>query len=495
MNNILHKFSIAGKLRILASISIAGFIILTVFSGWNMHRAYMHTQDLVSLVDNTRKMQVNFKIQVQEWKNTLIRGQDPKQFDKYWGRVLKRAEDIKKDMAYIKSAFKQENLDTAKVDDLLKNYTALIDAYTVAVKEYDSSSLDSIGRVDKLVSGIDRAPTETMDDIVESFSQYAVKQLYVNFEKNIIFMVAVLLVLGSVYLWLSYVISKNIVTPVRVMTVEMQKLAEYNLDCYLNDGSADEIGQMATSFNFFITRMKELVTDIRMSASQVTDSSETMLNFSKNMQGLSMNQKDSLVQIVAAIEETSATIHEINKVSQNSSNSVSVVRDAADDSNKSMTTLHKNSEEIVDVIRVIEEISDQINLLALNAAIEAARAGDAGRGFAVVAEEVRKLATSTNESTHKIVSVIAALQSNVGGMDSSLKRITGAIGEVSDGVKNVALALEQQSAATEQMSSTVHLFSTQMEEIMDNIQENEVIVGMVTEKSSDMQSKVRIFKM
>lgn len=495
MKDMLDRFTIGSKLRIYSGLFILGFVILAILSSVFMFKSYEHTQRLVGMVDETRQVQVDFKIQVQEWKNTLMRGHKQKDYDKYWNRVLKRYDDIVAELKVLRKHFVEEGYETGRVDVFLESYTQMIDAYKEAISSFDANDPNSIYKVDSLVRGIDRAPTKELDIIIEEFTAYAYGQLEKDTINSTIATFVVLLTLSLICLWLGFIISRHIVIPVRNVTIEMEKLANYNLNCHLDNSSVDEIGQMSKSFNFFITRMKELVTDVRMSASQVSDSTTDMAELSEKTQGLSLNQKDALVQIVAAIEETSSTVHEINQVSQNSAANINVVSGAAEESNSVMKTLHDNSEEIVEVIKVIEDISDQINLLALNAAIEAARAGDAGRGFAVVADEVRKLAASTNDSAHKIVTVIENLRANVTGMGDSLGKITGAIEEVSEGVKNVSLALEQQSTATEEVSSTVHLFSTQMEEIMDNIEGNDALLRSVKDKAEDMQGKVKTFKL
>ena len=497
MHALLNRFSIAGKIRILNLTFTVGFIAFAAIAVWGMISRYQHTHELMLTADLTRKTELYFELQVQDWKNVLLRGDDKAQFDEHWNDLVAYTDKINANIQELKEELEREGVETETLKKLRSVYAELTAEYSKAIKEYSPQDLSSIRAVDNHIKNMTQAPIKYMDAMVEELEQHTFTLLRHGIEASVVELLVVALALIIGCFWFGHIVARGIVKPVKKMNQEMAKLANYDLEAYMKShgNPADEISQMAESFNHFVKQMKEFIADVRDASSKVSSSTGDVKTLSKNMHGLSLNQKDSLVQIVAAIEETSATIHEINKVSQNSSNSVSVVRDAADDSNKSMTTLHKNSEEIVDVIRVIEEISDQINLLALNAAIEAARAGDAGRGFAVVAEEVRKLATSTNESTHKIVSVIAALQNNVGGMDSSLKRITGAIGEVSDGVKNVALALEQQSAATEEMSSTVHLFSTQMEEIMDNIQETDTIVGIVSQNSTNMQTKVSVFKL
>jgi methyl-accepting chemotaxis protein len=113
------------------------------------------------------------------------------------------------------------------------------------------------------------------------------------------------------------------------------------------------------------------------------------------------------------------------------------------------------AQKIGDVVKLIRDIAGQTNLLALNATIEAARAGEAGRGFAVVAAEVKTLAVQTAKATEDIAAQILAVQSSTSGAVEAIRRIAERMREIDHFTSAVAASIEQQSAATGQISRNV----------------------------------------
>jgi methyl-accepting chemotaxis protein len=129
--------------------------------------------------------------------------------------------------------------------------------------------------------------------------------------------------------------------------------------------------------------------------------------------------------------------------------------DEAQSTNGEMTTLAESAQKIGDIVKLIQTIAGQTNLLALNATIEAARAGESGRGFAVVASEVKSLAVQTAKATEAIVGQILAVQGSTASAVDSIRRITQRMQEIQHYASGVAASIEQQNAATSNISSNV----------------------------------------
>jgi methyl-accepting chemotaxis protein len=156
-----------------------------------------------------------------------------------------------------------------------------------------------------------------------------------------------------------------------------------------------------------------------------------------------------------ATDELSSSIGEIARQIAQTNNVVYLAVEEAQSTSGEMTTLAESAQKIGDIVKLIQTIAAQTNLLALNATIEAARAGEAGRGFAVVASEVKSLAVQTGKATEAIGGQILAVQGSTASAVESIRRITQRMQEIQHCASGVAASIEQQSAATNNISSNV----------------------------------------
>jgi methyl-accepting chemotaxis protein len=187
------------------------------------------------------------------------------------------------------------------------------------------------------------------------------------------------------------------------------------------------------------------------------------------------NQATANVQTVAAAsEELSTSITEIGRqVTQAST----VSRKAADEgerTNKTVSGLSESAQRIGEVVALINDIASQTNLLALNATIEAARAGEAGKGFAVVASEVKSLANQTAKATDDIRAQVAAIQAETRSAVDAIQGISKTILEVNEISSSIATAVEEQTAATQEITRNVQEAASGTQEVSRNM-------GSVTE--------------
>ncbi|MGL9619404.1 methyl-accepting chemotaxis protein [Bradyrhizobium sp. U531] len=161
--------------------------------------------------------------------------------------------------------------------------------------------------------------------------------------------------------------------------------------------------------------------------------------------------------VAAAAEQLASSIVEIGRQIELSNKTVRLAGDVTARSESEIEGLANAAQSISSVVDLIQAIAAQTNLLALNATIEAARAGEAGRGFAVVASEVKALAGQTRNATQDIAQHIAAIQNSTGSAVASVKEVANAMRKIDEVTAAIASAVEQQGAATREISHNVQL--------------------------------------
>src|SRR5712691_10375883 len=221
----------------------------------------------------------------------------------------------------------------------------------------------------------------------------------------------------------------------------------------------NSIDSAISSFRERVESMLKTVNDctkaLKSTATNLFGSSEQTSLRAEGIVQASQGASTSVANAAVATREMSGAATEIG---QQIGQTTKVVRSAVskvEATNHEFVGLSNAAQKIGDVIKLIQQISDQTNLLALNATIEAARAGQAGRGFAVVASEVKSLAIQTGKATEEVVDQILAVQASTKGAIQAVGSIEECIGEISTYASAVAGSIEEQGAATLEISNNV----------------------------------------
>ena len=196
------------------------------------------------------------------------------------------------------------------------------------------------------------------------------------------------------------------------------------------------------------TAMRSIAASLAQSSTETADSAGGAVRASNEASG-------NVGAAAAAAEELTQSIAEISQQLRQATGLVRVAVADAHTTNKDIGHLAQAAQEIGEVVNLIREIAGQTNLLALNATIEAARAGEAGRGFAVVAAEVKSLAVQTANATERIAAQIAAVQNSTGETVAAIRRNADRMREIDRCTSIVAASLEEQNAATGEISQNV----------------------------------------
>ena len=224
----------------------------------------------------------------------------------------------------------------------------------------------------------------------------------------------------------------------------------------------EQIGIVLKTVSAAAVEMHSTAESLSSTAEETSASASTVATASQ--------EASANVQTVAsATEELSAAIKEISHQVVHSSNVANTASAQAEDADRDMAQLNEAAGHVGKIMNLIQEIAEQTNLLALNATIEAARAGEAGKGFAVVASEVKSLATQTAKATEDIAAQIGDMQNATGSAVGRLKGITETIAGIKEVSTGIASAVEEQTAATQEIARNVEQAAKGTEDVDKNI--------------------------
>jgi methyl-accepting chemotaxis protein len=380
-----------------------------------------------------------------------------------------------------------------------------------------------------------QALNKSLQDLLELENRLSVERYdhsLKSFSRVFAISVAVLLVAVALSLFISIFMTRLILAPIHKTVAVIEDISRGDLTKRVDLATRDEMGQMGNHFDAFVEQLQHNMAKIAESGTTM-GSAATIMNETADQMARASDQVSTQVNSVAgASEEMSATASQIarnciqaaesaKRANQSATSGAGVVGETVDvmDSiaqgvKKSaglIETLGNRSDQIGQVIELINEIADQTNLLALNAAIEAARAGEHGRGFAVVADEVRKLAERTSEATKDIGETIQAMQSEtktavlsmiesvdkVESGNQKARRSGEALSQVLDQVRlvveeinQIAVAAEEETATTNEMTASIHQVSTIVGQMAASIQENAGEATRLLQLSEDMKEIV-----
>ncbi|OAF16993.1 methyl-accepting chemotaxis protein [Bradyrhizobium neotropicale] len=370
---------------------------------------------------------------------------------------------------------------------------------------YDASMMKTFRELEPLMAEV-RTAVEAMyrqADAAEAATQEAVRLwMMVAFGVTVVVLAAVGFLLG-----------RSISKALSAMVGAMTRLARGELSITIPGiGRKDEIGEMAGAVEVFRTNMTEaerlraeqaeadahrraqrkadmqrladtfegaigeIIETVSSAATELEASSNTLTQAAGRGNGLatavaaaSEQASANVRSVSSASEEMTSSISEISRQVQESARVADVAVEQAQRTNARVAELTKAAGRIGDVVELINTIAGQTNLLALNATIEAARAGEAGKGFAVVATEVKALAEQTAKATGEISQHIGAIQTATEDSVGAIKEIGDTIARMSEISSTIAAAVEEQGAATQEISRNIQHAARGTFEVSANI--------------------------
>ncbi|MES9869867.1 MAG: methyl-accepting chemotaxis protein [Sedimenticola sp.] len=534
--------SIRNKLLAIAAIGTL-LVIGTAFSGFWITRTTLQEFEQVIFQEAAqesaiRQLTLDFKKQVQEWKNTLLRGHNPEDFDKYWKRFQKLEAKIQEEGKQLLSTLHNTSM-AQGLEQFLAEHREMGRAYREGLEVFRQAGFDPRAG-DKAVRGIDRAPTARLEESADAIlahiaehGQSEIVETHTSISTSIILIIVATLIALAGYL---YFIKQQITGPALRLAEGMKSMAEGDFSNPITTSTGDELGKIGQSAEAIRETLREELIGVTDASENLGTTTSRLTEVISSTRHGVLSQQQEIEQVATAINQMTATVREISANAHAAADAATEAdkeantgRDIVEqtiqdidqlsskigDASATIAQLQQESDNIGAIIDVIQGISEQTNLLALNAAIEAARAGEAGRGFSVVADEVRALAGRTQDATLEIKDMIERLQTGsqtavtvmtdsqkraedsadrASAAGSALSNITRSVAHINEVNDQIATAAEEQSMVSEEINRNVMTISNVAEgsaEGANQINDENSRLNDITEQLRNMIGQFR----
>ena len=504
---IKHKLPLAfaAVLALLVAAALVGIFqlkhSLDTFSD-DVQEAYAHERQV-------RALQAEFKTQVQEWKNTLLRGADPKLLQTYWTAFQAEEAKVARSSAALESA-----LAPGEARDLVVQFRAahatMGTGYRTGYEAFVAGGfVPSVG--DRSVRGMDREPIKLLDaagDRIAADSQSEADAAAASGHAAIVLSLAVMAGVTVLGVLVGFIFSRTIVKPLDAAVGVAEAVASGDLTRPIDTRGQDETAALLRALQAMQQKLSHIVVAVRSSAEGVASASSQIAQGNLDLSSRTEEQASALEQTAASMEEFSATTRHnaesagrAGVLARNASEIAAKGGREVGDVVSTMQEINRNSARVGDIIGVIDGIAFQTNILALNAAVEAARAGEQGRGFAVVAAEVRALAQRSAAAAKEVKLLVSesvtstsqgAAQVDTAGR--TIEKIVASIDQLSTIVQEMATANSEQSLGVGQIGEAIGQIDRVTQQNAALVEESAAAAASLEGQAKQLVREVAVFK-
>lgn len=513
---MFQNYTIRQRLIALSFLTITAIIGISIYVMMHynsvMKRSFETYNQKIMQIDTSRQAQVELKIEVQMWKNLLLRGNDPKDYRKSSAEMEEAEKQV---ISHMKELLAIST--TPEIKTTIETFNDEFASYNKAIHEaqdkFNTNGYDPRA-TDKMVRGKDRNANNILDQLVIDYKKMlddSVKQIEKDKSDLIInsitFAIIAIFLLGIIVI----MISRSILKPIEEFNTIAHDLAvgEGNLTARIKINSKDEIAHTAGNINLFIEKVQILVSSAKHISNEnasvaeelmqttlaVGKSSENALSIVQSTNDNSQKMKEVLHTLTVYAEQTqekiidgSENLNRANKLIQTFTSKIQSTSQTEIELSEKLDQLTRDAEQVKQVLTIIGDIADQTNLLALNAAIEAARAGEHGRGFAVVADEVRKLAERTQKSLMEIDVTINTMVQSIIDSSDQMNRNSKQMIELSEKSDEVDHILSAAFNSTNQATVSVNASTVVTKNVVNDI---EHLITQISDSSTIFGSNTR----
>lgn len=536
---LLSRLSIKVKILVIPAIAIIGFltslVVNTQINNANTERL-AQIQDLYfPIVQSSRDNIVNIN-RIEELLNTAVSTGEADMVDSAKSMY----------QSLIESLTKQKALWPLKEADITSLNTEIQGYFTAALRLSDgmvNGSLDPaemptlVGEMNKRLSNSKKQLAIFNEDALQAFyrtveesNDAAHSALVSSLFLSVISIITIIVISASVVL----MITRNL----NMMLESLKDIAsgEGDLTKRIQQSSEDEIGDLVHWFNQFMEKLHQSINEVVNSITPLARVSTDLGEMTNRTSQITEEQSRATDEVTRSVDEMFSSVQNVAQNASSAANaaneadseakagrivvtqSVESINDLAGEVERAaqvISKLESDTENVGAILDVIKGIAEQTNLLALNAAIEAARAGEQGRGFAVVADEVRTLASRTQDSTQEIQRVIEELQSaarsaaevmshsqvqaknsveHAAKTDASLATITEKVGSITTMNTEIADATGEQEKVSDSIKMNVEGIRKNADAAVKNVQEVESASESLLQISNDLRKITGQFK-